>query len=141
MGAQVIASVCLVRDILVWMDNMLTEPHESGFSRGAYVARALAGFLTKCGLLPKDNREQLHFAYELYVREDVAGIALADRFKKDFTRAVTIEFVGVWDTVASVGILRTLSLPFTDTNRDIKTFRHALSLDEVRVYLRLPGLE
>jgi uncharacterized protein (DUF2235 family) len=108
-----------------------------GFSRGAYVARALAGFLTKCGLIPKDNREQVHFAYELYKREDVAGIALAARFREGFARHVAVEFVGVWDTVASVGILRDTTLPFTDTNRGIKTFRHALALDEVCLYFEL----
>jgi hypothetical protein len=67
-----------------------------GFSRGAYVARALAGFLTKCGLISKDNREQMHFVYELYKREDVAGIALAARFREGFARHVAVEFVGVW---------------------------------------------
>lgn len=35
------------------------------------------------------------------------------------------------DTVASVGILWSRSLPFTNSNSAIKTFRHALSLDEV----------
>ena len=35
------------------------------------------------------------------------------------------------DTVASVGVLTTKNLPFTTTNTTIKTFRHALSLDEV----------
>ncbi len=30
-----------------------------GFSRGAYTARALAGMLTKIGLLPRDNIEQV----------------------------------------------------------------------------------
>lgn len=36
------------------------------------------------------------------------------------------------DTVASVGVLRSRTLPFTTTNTTIKTFRHALSLDEHR---------
>jgi uncharacterized protein (DUF2235 family) len=40
--------------------------------------------------------------------------------------------LGVWDTVASVGFLRERTLPFTESNRGIKTFRHALALDEVR---------
>lgn len=37
----------------------------------------------------------------------------------------------VRDTVASVGLLAGRSLPFVTTNNAIKTFRHALSLDEV----------
>ena len=36
------------------------------------------------------------------------------------------------DTVASVGVITGRSLPFTNTNSSVKTFRHALSLDEVR---------
>jgi uncharacterized protein (DUF2235 family) len=118
-----------------------------GFSRGAYIARALAGFLTKvipplnrrnfltycaqCGLLLKDNFEQVSFAFKLYSRTDQDGMTLAAKFKESFCRVVSVEFVGVWDTVASVGLLRERTLPFTDSNRGIRTFRHALALDEV----------
>ena len=35
------------------------------------------------------------------------------------------------DTVASVGIITTRSLPFVSSNSAIRIFRHALSLDEV----------
>ena len=35
------------------------------------------------------------------------------------------------DTVSSVGVIMTRTLPFTTANTTIKTFRHALSLDEV----------
>jgi hypothetical protein len=35
------------------------------------------------------------------------------------------------DTVQSTGVLRSRSLPLTDSNALIKTFRHALALDEV----------
>jgi len=107
-----------------------------GFSRGAYIARALAGFLNKIGLLLKDNEEQVAFAYKLYKRTDTRGVKLASNFKKTFCRDVKIEFVGVWDTVASVGILNGRTLPFTTSNDAIKTFRHALSLDERRVKFR-----
>jgi len=44
---------------------------------------------------------------------------------------VRIEFVGVWDTVDSVGLV-SKRLPFTTSNTIVKTFRHALSLDEHR---------
>ncbi|KAF9793319.1 hypothetical protein BJ322DRAFT_996824 [Thelephora terrestris] len=103
-----------------------------GFSRGAYTARALAGFLFKIGLLPKDNEEQIPFAYRLYKREDKVGRDLAAGYKRTFCTPVTIDFVGVWDTVASVGLLYGRSLPFTTDNDGIRMFRHALSLDEHR---------
>lgn len=35
------------------------------------------------------------------------------------------------DTISSVGFLTSKSLPFTSSNSAIKTFRHALALDEV----------
>lgn len=107
-----------------------------GFSRGAYTARALAGMLHKIGLLPQDNPEQVPFAYKLFQKTDDASVKIAAGFKRTFCRSVTIEFVGVWDTVASVGVIMGKNLPFTTSNKTIKTFRHALSLDERRVKFR-----
>ncbi|THH16718.1 hypothetical protein EW146_g3969 [Bondarzewia mesenterica] len=107
-----------------------------GFSRGAYTARALAGMLFKVGLLPRDNEEQVPFAYKLYASNKTSDADLAAGFKLTFCRDVPIEFVGVWDTVASVGIIMTKSLPFVSTNTAIRTFRHALSLDEHRAKFR-----
>lgn len=52
--------------------------------------------------------------------------------KQTFSMNVQIEFVGVWDTVDSVGIIPK-HVPFTKYNTCVKTFRHALSLDEHRV--------
>ncbi|TCD70154.1 hypothetical protein EIP91_004624 [Steccherinum ochraceum] len=107
-----------------------------GFSRGAYTARALAGLIHKIGLLPKDNPEQVPFAYKLFKQTDAESLKLAVGYKRTFCRDVEIEFVGVWDTVASVGVLMARNLPFTTANTTIKTFRHALSLDEHRVKFR-----
>ncbi|TFK61376.1 hypothetical protein BDN72DRAFT_849746 [Pluteus cervinus] len=103
-----------------------------GFSRGAYTARALAGMLHKVGLLPPHNNEQLPFAYKLYKRADKKGWELSEQFKKTFTaHNVEIDFVGVWDTVCSVGFIP-YQLPFTSSNYMVKVFRQALSLDEHR---------
>lgn len=103
-----------------------------GFSRGAYTARALAGMLNKVGLLPPDNIEQIPFAYSAYKRSDLNGFECSDGFKKTFCRTVEIEFLGVWDTVSSVGVLWPRHLPFTASNAIVKRFRHAVSLDEHR---------
>ncbi|EIN07594.1 hypothetical protein PUNSTDRAFT_103627 [Punctularia strigosozonata HHB-11173 SS5] len=110
-----------------------------GFSRGAYTARALAGMLHKIGLLPKDNLEQLSFAYKIYTKTDQASMDLAAGFKRTFCRNVQVNFVGVWETVASVGVLWNKNLPFTTANTTVKTFRQALALDEHRVKF-LPSL-
>ncbi|QRW15054.1 choline transport protein [Ceratobasidium sp. AG-Ba] len=103
-----------------------------GFSRGAYTARALAGMLNKVGLLPPDNDEQIPFAYSMFKRNDPAGFKASEGFKKTFCRTVQIEFMGVWDTVSSVGVLWPRHLPFTASNTIVKRFRHAVSLDEHR---------
>ncbi|EMD39825.1 hypothetical protein CERSUDRAFT_81159 [Gelatoporia subvermispora B] len=107
-----------------------------GFSRGAYTARAVAGLLYKVGLLPKNNPEQIPFAYKLYKSTSKSNEELARGFKQTFCRSVNVEFLGVWDTVEATGILWTRSLPFTASDTAIKTFRHALSLDEHRTKFR-----
>lgn len=103
-----------------------------GFSRGAFTARALAGMLQKVGLLPPCNIEQLPFAYAMYARDDDDGLKLSMQFKRTFSIDVRIAFVGVWDTVQSVGLIPK-HLPFSGSNNAILVFRHALALDERRV--------
>ncbi|GJE97838.1 DUF2235 domain-containing protein [Phanerochaete sordida] len=102
-----------------------------GFSRGAYTARALAGMIHKVGLLPACNHQQVPFAYKMYTDTSATGWAQSTAFKKAFSMDVDIEFIGVWDTVCSVG-LASRRLPFTASNTSVKTFRHAVSLDERR---------
>ncbi|KIY46703.1 hypothetical protein FISHEDRAFT_46794 [Fistulina hepatica ATCC 64428] len=102
-----------------------------GFSRGAYTARSLAGMLHKVGLLPAGNFQQVPFAYKMYTNVDEDGWRQSKAFKKAFCRDVSIDFIGVWDTVDSVGIIPK-RLPFTISNTIVRTFRQALSLDEHR---------
>lgn len=102
-----------------------------GFSRGAYTARALAGMLHKVGLLLPGNYQQVPFAYVMYQRDDVVGWNQSNAFKRTFGLNVPIHFLGVWDTVNSVGLLGR-NLPFTASNTAVHTFRHAVSLDEHR---------
>ncbi|KAI0083381.1 hypothetical protein BDY19DRAFT_900387 [Irpex rosettiformis] len=102
-----------------------------GFSRGAYTARSLAGMIHKVGLLPADNHQQVPFAYKMYTRCDNVGWEQSVAFKKAFSIDVKIEFVGVWDTVNSVGLIPK-RLPFVSSNTAIRFFRHAVSLDERR---------
>ncbi|KDR70831.1 hypothetical protein GALMADRAFT_102896 [Galerina marginata CBS 339.88] len=104
----------------------------TGFSRGAYTARALAGMLHKVGLLPRDNHQQVPFAYKMYSREDKTGWEQSAAFKKAFSIDVDIELIGVWDTVGSVGLVPK-RLPFTTFNTHVRHFRQALALDEHRV--------
>ncbi|KAF8812681.1 hypothetical protein BYT27DRAFT_7182384 [Phlegmacium glaucopus] len=102
-----------------------------GFSRGAYTARCLAGMIHKIGLLPACNHQQIPFAYKMYTRADDLGWKQSNAFKKTFSIDVDIEFLGVWDSVNSVGLIPR-RLPFTTSNTVVCTFRHALALDERR---------
>ncbi|KAI0070724.1 hypothetical protein K474DRAFT_1713099 [Panus rudis PR-1116 ss-1] len=102
-----------------------------GFSRGAYTARSLAGMIQKVGLLPTGNHQQVPFAYKMYTKATEKGWKQSVAFKKAFSIDVDVEFVGVWDTVCSVGLI-SRRLPFVSSNSAIRYFRHAVSLDERR---------
>ncbi|KAJ7237256.1 hypothetical protein C8J57DRAFT_1439208 [Mycena rebaudengoi] len=102
-----------------------------GFSRGAYQVRVLAGMISKMGLIHKGNHHQIPFAFELYARHSET---LCENFRTKLSRPdVKVHFVGVWDTVSSVGTLRGQPLPLTASAGHICHFRHALALDERRV--------
>ncbi|KAF8873318.1 hypothetical protein BD779DRAFT_1570398 [Infundibulicybe gibba] len=105
------------------------------YRSGDKICLALAGMIYKVGLLPPDNAEQLDFAYSVYEEIDEAGSRLGSQFKRTFSRSVMIDFIGVWDTVSSIGIIPQ-SLPYSTHNDGVKVFRHALALDERRVSFR-----
>ncbi|KAG6907236.1 hypothetical protein DXG01_009811 [Tephrocybe rancida] len=105
-------------------------------SRGAYTARSLAGMLHKVGLLPADNHQQVPFTCKMYTRADDIGWEQSNAFKLAFSSPVAIEFLGVWDTVDSIGIFPK-RLPFTTSNTIIRAFRHVIALDERRAKFKL----
>ncbi len=94
-----------------------------GFSRGAYTARVLAGLLHTLGLLPRGNQNLVPYVMRLYgaVRketghEENAGgstyWSLCREFRSTFARPYfpgdaqrrfRVHYLGVWDTVSSVG--------------------------------------
>jgi uncharacterized protein (DUF2235 family) len=80
-----------------------------GFSRGAYTARSLAGFIRNCGILKPENLHLLEKAYELYRDRNDYTTPESDMmvsFRKNycFENITRIKFIGVWDTVGSLGI-------------------------------------
>ncbi|GAA6003679.1 hypothetical protein JCM10207_003543 [Rhodosporidiobolus poonsookiae] len=106
-----------------------------GFSRGAFTARALAGMLQQVGLLPAGNEESVPLAYSIYKKKETKLTdteTLAEGYKRTFSRDVRVEFVGVFDTVSSVGALIPRTLPFAAGTNYIHHFRHACALDECR---------
>ncbi|MBC8551904.1 MAG: DUF2235 domain-containing protein [Candidatus Brocadiales bacterium] len=104
-----------------------------GFSRGAYTVRALAGMLHKCGLLQKGSNNLIPYASRMYRKGEPE---LAKGFKQTFSRDCIPHFIGVWDTVKSVGLFIPRKFPDTLLNPDIKNGFHALSIDEKRSKFR-----
>jgi uncharacterized protein (DUF2235 family) len=114
-----------------------------GFSRGAYTVRALAGALHMFGLLCPGNEGLIPYIIRLYAKRtrEAGGMThtfeVAAGFKDTFCRHCPLHFVGVWDTVSSVGwIWDPLKLPYTAQNPDMAIGRHAVSIDERRCYFR-----
>ncbi|CAE6533239.1 unnamed protein product [Rhizoctonia solani] len=103
-----------------------------GFSRGAYTARALAGMLHCVGLLPRHNVGRKQFGGLGSDGNSKAKDADPEAYKQTFCTPIVIDFVGVWDTVGSLGALLPQTLPYINYNPSIKIFRHALALDEHR---------
>lgn len=114
-----------------------------GFSRGAYTVRALAGVLHMFGLLYPGNNGLIPYVIRMYAKRTrkAAGMTdtfnVAQEFKDTFARPCPLHFVGVWDTVSSVGwIWDPVKLPYTAQNPDMENGRHAISIDERRCYFR-----
>ncbi|MBP2315327.1 DUF2235 domain-containing protein [Azospirillum soli] len=124
-----------------------------GFSRGAYTVRAVAALLYMYGLIPKGNAPLVPYAVRMMWainrlrRKRRPGDAddprideyfrLAADFKVTFSRVCKPHFVGVWDTVSSVGWFTSpVSLPYTTYNSDIAIGRHAVAIDERRAFYR-----
>jgi uncharacterized protein (DUF2235 family) len=115
-----------------------------GFSRGAYTARSLAGFIRNSGILQPRYAHQLHAAYDLYRdRSDATRPRSkeATLFRRTYSFETDIKFIGVWDTVGGLGIP---DLPLPAAISDFWKFHdvtlsthvqfafHALALDERR---------
>ena len=119
-----------------------------GFSRGAFTARSLAGFLRNSGLLRKEFLDtKLEEAFLFYKRRDdisKPNSYEAIEFKKKYCYDhVRIKFIGVWDTVGELGIPLEV---FDEINRNILDCRfhdvelssyvdfafHAVAVDEHR---------
>jgi uncharacterized protein (DUF2235 family) len=124
-----------------------------GFSRGAYTVRALAAFIHVVGLLSPDQLNIANYALSAYKKsgetkpDEKIDLHPAWQFGKVAqARAIIIDFLGVWDTVASMIVPRwdrgipipTLqTLPYTRRNSSVKVFRHAKAIDERRRFFRL----
>lgn len=114
-----------------------------GFSRGAFTVRALAGMLHSVGLLFPDSDQLVPYAtryWRQFRGAETASGAVCAEFKATLARDCPIHFIGVWDTVSSVGLINLFrhdqAFPFTQHNPQVTHVRHAVSIDERRCFFR-----
>ena len=140
-----------------------------GFSRGAFTARAVAGMVNLFGLLEPQYEALLPTLVRIYFSQPPQAApkkkkrslatrlhrqmglvhadrdALAAQVREQFsqTRQPWVHWIGVWDTVESVGLPGPLSqsnpASATFAGKRMRHARHALALDEHR-YAFLPRL-
>lgn len=124
-----------------------------GFSRGAYIARSLIGFIERCGLLLPGGPISVEEAFERYRgTSDSAEVASPDLDGREWpinqdndlrrhSRQITIEFLGLWDTVTyhdvPIGRVRGLSrsqnlFHVVNPGEVVRSVFHALAIDEHR---------
>lgn len=117
-----------------------------GFSRGAYSARVLAGFIHAFGLMEARNLNLLDYAYRAYKAIGENGkegafdeLRLHERILRPDTPSIRL--LGLFDTVSSIvewgrrGITWR-SHAFTANNPSVQMVRHAVSIDERRRMFR-----
>ncbi|MCH2165092.1 MAG: DUF2235 domain-containing protein [Marinovum sp.] len=126
-----------------------------GFSRGAYTARVLAGFLHAVGLIEEHNRNLLTYALRAYtaISETDTDTGKSGSEENPFAAVnmvkrvldaprVTIDALLLFDTVSTmIDIdlrygLRLRKYAFSARNPSVKAVRHALAIDECRSLFR-----
>lgn len=76
-----------------------------GFSRGAYIARALGGLIGRIGLMRKHEMDRFGEVWNWYwQKKKDRHLADLDALAPHRLRDVEIECIGVWDTVGALGI-------------------------------------
>ena len=100
-----------------------------GFSRGAFTARALAGMMYHFGVLQKDSKNLIPYVARMYNEKN---FKTAKRFKEVFSKTCKPYFIGVWDTVASLGYLYGKKFFDQKLNHDTKYAYQAIAIDEQR---------
>ena len=144
-----------IRDAYVFLMNQFGEGDRVflfGFSRGAYTVRAVTALLHMYGLIRSGNEPLVPYAIRMMMAitslrekdpekskpELDRYFGLAREFKDHFCRTgCNPHFVGVWDTVSSVGwIENPVRLPYTSNSPDIQIGRHAIAIDERRAFFR-----
>jgi uncharacterized protein (DUF2235 family) len=116
-----------------------------GFSRGAFTVRSLAGLIRNCGILKPPFADMVNAAYALYRSRAHAGHPREKEsvlFRKTYAveEITPVHFIGVWDTVGSLGnplllgglVSRKNQFHDTELSTTIAFAYQALAIDEKR---------
>lgn len=126
-----------------------------GFSRGAFTARSVAGFIAKYGVVSAGSPLGIGQLYARYKQQESptlyeldglaangqADLTLEDQWIRQFCVHAHIKMVGVWDTVGALGIpvgsfegvsTSTFGWMHTGLREPIQNAYHAVAVDELR---------
>jgi hypothetical protein len=112
-----------------------------GFSRGAFTVRAVSGLIHLFGLLRPEHDNLMPMLLRVYRLPAVPGgqrQRTAASLRAQCAQAdVPVHFIGVWETVETVGMSQALKLGTQITSDPtvkpcVRHVRHALALDELR---------
>jgi len=127
-----------------------------GFSRGAYTARSLGGMVADCGLIDTIRLDEQQIGRQierLYLMRYGQNHDASDRrwrdgptfaYDPDDAKRIPVDFIGVWETVGSLGIPDNMTwfdplnpsaahtFPDVKLNPHVVHARHALAMDERR---------
>ena len=139
-----------VRDAYRWLARHYADGAEIyvfGFSRGAYTARSLAGFMNYAGILQASDEGAIEDAYEAYRfrQQERVNARFHESAAHGRSRQVRLRFLGVFDTVGALGVpldwvkgitadLPHVNLQFHDTRLcgNVDVACQALAIDERR---------
>ena len=122
------------------------EVYFFGFSRGAFTVRSLGGLIGLVGILDKRHMDKFSHAWDYYrtpprQRSPRQREEFLRRFGDAPPRKMKIDFIGVWDTVGSLGIpfgplryfgQRKFQFHNTNLGDNVAHAYQALAIDEQR---------
>ncbi|MCS3898520.1 DUF2235 domain-containing protein [Bradyrhizobium barranii] len=147
-----------IDDILLESYQWLVENYNDGddififgFSRGSYTARSLSGFVSRCGVLKPGGPLSIRQLYDRYrlgltvpsierlINHPPKNPTLEESWLVRYSRFVNIKFLGVFDTVGSLGVplgISRFKKSHSFLNTSLRTpniaAAHALAIDEHR---------
>lgn len=170
-GLGLVTNLAQAYRFLIFNYSPGDEIYVFGFSRGAYTARSFVGLLRTCGVLPRARADRVSEAIGLYRSRKEATHADSDamrRWRLEHSPQIVVSgdelawrrehgpdskvvdvpllkvtYLGVWDTVGSLGVPFRYRWWFDPANRRhafhdtritdfVASARHAVALDERR---------